>query len=182
MYVSVVSSSYYLPKKLKGSGERYSSSYVTVTTYYVLFKSEYCCAKRYAKVMLKITLNCLPANSISLKNLENTHVSQTLVADLPTAWLTTCRKVHKKGILAFAQNLHFQSSASLYLSQLCSQRKDLPNDCCGVPQLIGFYADIFQHKKIYKVSYYYCSGGGLFMLLLRTLMDFFQFGNRKSLA
>jgi len=78
---------------------------------------------------------------------EHIHVSQTLAANLPTAWLTKRRNMPKKGILAFAQQLHLESSVPLDFSQLCSQGKDLPNDCCRVPWLVGFYADIFQHKK-----------------------------------
>lgn len=132
--------------------------------------------------MLKRTLNCLPAPSASGIYRPYTYVSQTLAANLPTRWLTMCRKLPKMGILAFAQQLHFQSPVSLYFSQLWSQKKDLPKDCCRVPWLIGFYPDIFQHRKIYKLSYYCCSGGVLFVILLRTLMHFFQFGYRKSLA
>jgi len=40
----------------------------------------------------------------------------------------------------------------------------------------------FNTRKIYGLSYYYCSGRVSFMLLLRTLMNFFQFGDRKLSA
>jgi len=79
MYIPVVSPSHHLPKNLKGSGKGYSSSQVnSYNTPHAIHKSPYCCARRCAKVMLKIMINCLPANSVSLKNLENTYMSAKL--------------------------------------------------------------------------------------------------------
>lgn len=89
----------------------------------------------------------MPACQLHQPQESREHI-QTLAANLPAAWLTMCRKGPKKGILAFARQLHFQSAVSLYFSQLCSQRKDLPKDCCRVPWLMGSYPDIFQQEDI----------------------------------
>lgn len=137
---------------------------------HIILKSQNHCT-RFAKVMLKTLLNCLPSPSASRIYREHTHQSNS--GAKPTHCLAiNAQKGAPKGHFGLCLAVMFLVfSLTVPLSQLCSQRKDLPN-CCRVLCLICFYPDIFQHRQIYKLSYY-CSEGVLFMLLLRTLMDIF---------